>query len=65
MTTMGILEELKGRGFDIKYRESVFKAVERLVDCGLVEKYYERDKGIRYRVMRTTLEIDLLNDTVK
>lgn len=54
-----ILNELEKRGFGIKYRESVYRALEKLAAAGLVEKYYDRkEKGIRYRLVKTKLEMD-------
>jgi len=56
---MEILDELRRRGFGIKYRESVYRALEKLTAAGLLEKYYDKkQKGIRYRLVKTKLEID-------
>jgi Fe2+ or Zn2+ uptake regulation protein len=54
-----ILDELKKRDYGIKYRESVYRALEKLVAAGLVEKYYDKEeRGIKYRLVKTKLEID-------
>jgi len=54
-----ILNELNSRGFTIKYRESVYRALEKLAAADLVEKYYDRrEKGIRYRLLRTRIEVN-------
>lgn len=50
---------------DLKYRESVFKALEKLVDADLVEKYYEKDKGILYKLKKKQIIIDLTEGKVK
>jgi|Deesub1362B_J571_1020462.scaffolds.fasta_scaffold00647_13 DNA-binding transcriptional ArsR family regulator len=50
---------------NIKYRESVFKALEKLVEADLVEKFYEKDKGIAYRLKRKKVTIDLIKEVVK
>lgn len=51
--------------FKVKRRESIYKALERLVDSRLVEKYYEEGRGMCYRVFKTELEIDLVKGTVE
>jgi len=57
---IGVLNELNVRGFKIKYRESVYRALEKLVAAGLVEKYYDNEeRGIRYGVGRTRISFDL------
>jgi len=50
---------------NIKYRESVFKALEKLVEADLVEKFYEKDKGITYRLKREKITIDLTKEVVE
>lgn len=54
-----ILKELQTRSILIKYRESVYRDLEKLVGTGLVEKYYDnKDKGIRYRLLITKIQVD-------
>lgn len=54
-----ILNELNNKGFTIKYRESVYRALEKLTAAGLVEKYYDRKEGgIRYKLLRKKIEVD-------
>jgi len=50
---------------NIKYRESVFKALEKLVEADLVEKFYEKGKGITYRLKRKKITIDLTKEVVE
>ncbi len=50
---------------NIKYRESVFKALEKLVEADLVEKFYKKNKGILYRLKKEKIIIDLVNEEVK
>jgi len=50
---------------NLKYRESVFKALEKLVEANLVEKFYEKDKGIAYRLKRKKITIDLIKEKVE
>lgn len=60
-----ILNELNERSFKIKYRASVFRALEKLTSAGLVEKYYDREReGINYRLLKTGLNINLVRGTV-
>ena len=51
--------------FKVKRRESIYKALERLVDSGLVEKHHEEGRGMCYRIVKTRLEIDLAKGTVE
>jgi DNA-binding transcriptional ArsR family regulator len=47
------------------YRESVFKALERLFEAELVEKYYEKGRGLVYRLKREKITIDFVREEVK
>ena len=61
----GVLGELGRKEFGTKYRESVFRALEKLANAGLVEKYYDNEKrGIRYRLLKTRVEIDFKTGTI-
>lgn len=42
-------------------RESIYRALEVLVDAQLLTKEYERDKGVVYRVTHEELLVDLRN----
>jgi hypothetical protein len=55
-----VLSELNNRGFTIRYRDSVYRALEKLTVAGFLEKYYGKEGGgIRYRLLGTKLEADL------
>jgi len=55
-----IFSELsKQEGFRVKYPESIYKALQKLVDCGLVKKYYDRERGLLYSPVCSKIEIDL------
>jgi DNA-binding transcriptional ArsR family regulator len=55
-----MVSELGKRGLEVKYRESVYKAAEKLVFAGLVEKYYDSSqKHIVYVLHRTRMKVDL------
>jgi Fe2+ or Zn2+ uptake regulation protein len=43
-TSLDYKEKLVESGFDVKYKESVYKDLQLLVDAGLVEKYYDKEK---------------------
>jgi len=46
---MEIKRALDASGLGIKYRESVYRALDRLASAGLVEKFYDRnEKKIKY-----------------
>ena len=62
-----IYQTLISTGFDIGDRDTVYKALQMLVDAGLVEKYYDmRVKRISYKVVTKQIHIDVptLNLTV-
>jgi Fe2+ or Zn2+ uptake regulation protein len=62
-----IYQTLISTGFDIGDRDTVYKALQMLVDAGLVEKYYDMEvKRICYKVVTKQIHIDVpsLNLTV-
>jgi len=66
LTVQELMSELsQDPNFKIKHRESVYKILEKLVDSGLVEKYYERRRGMCYRIVKTKLEIDLAKGSIQ
>ncbi|MGC8935439.1 MAG: hypothetical protein ACP5LN_09810 [Thermoproteota archaeon] len=65
MTVVRVLEELKRKKFEIEYRESVYRALEKLLDAGLVEKYYVKEKGLCYTTKVRLVVIDLVKDDVE
>jgi Fe2+ or Zn2+ uptake regulation protein len=65
MPVIQVLEELKKRRFDVKYRESVYRALEKLVDSGLVEKCYIKNKGLCYKLKVKIVKIDLSKSEVE
>ena len=60
-----VMTKLAQRGISLKYRESVYKAIEKLVNAGLVEKFYDKEEGICYKPLMRRIEIDLVEGTVK
>jgi len=65
MTVIQVLDELKRKKFEIEYRESVYRALEKLLDAGLVEKYYIKEKGLCYTTKVKLVVIDLMKDNVE
>ena len=59
-----VLELIQDPDFKVKRRESIYKALEKLVDSGLVKKYHEEGRGMCYSIVKTRLEIDLAKGTV-
>jgi|Deesub1362A_J573_1020465.scaffolds.fasta_scaffold21634_2 Fe2+ or Zn2+ uptake regulation protein len=65
MTVIQVLGQLRKRRFEVKYRESVYRALEKLFDAELVEKCYIKEKGLCYKIRSKFLTIDLTQATVK
>lgn len=63
-TVKEIHKELGEKGQKIKYRESVYKALERMVAIGLAEKIYEK-RIVRYKSKYSKIEVDLLSEKTK
>ncbi len=65
MNVIQVLEELRKRKFDVKYRESVYRALEKLVDSELVEKSYIREKGLCYKLKAKIIKIDVTKGEIE
>jgi len=66
LTLKEILSELsQDPDFKVKRRESIYKALEKLIDSGLLEKHHEARRGMCYRIVKIRLEIDLTKGTVE
>jgi Fe2+ or Zn2+ uptake regulation protein len=50
-------------GSKLTYRESVYKALEKLTDVDLLEKTYVKNKGICYKLSKRQLFIDFVSGT--
>jgi Fe2+ or Zn2+ uptake regulation protein len=64
MTVMEVLEKLKEKGINIKYRETVYRVLEKLLDAELVEKYYIKERGLCYKLSTVILIIDLVKGII-
>jgi len=65
MNVMLVLKELNNKGLKVKYRETIYRALEKLVDSGLVEKFYNREKGLCYKLKAKTIKIDLTKGEIE
>jgi len=63
-TLMQIYEELKNKNIPIKYRESVYKSLERLISVGLVKKVYEK-RTVLYKSRFSKIKVDLVSETIE
>jgi hypothetical protein len=60
-TSQGYKEELLKRGLEIKYKESIYKDLQLLVEAGLIQKYYDKEsKTIVYGSRIGTVVFDLM-----
>jgi len=63
-TVLEVKSRLKSKGFDVKYRETVYRAIEKLVDAELVEKYYVKEKGLCYKLSLTRMTIEITKESL-
>jgi Fe2+ or Zn2+ uptake regulation protein len=61
---IGVMQRLKGKGYDLKYRETVYRALEKLVAAGLIEKYYEQKSGLCYKLVSRRLTIEIKRESI-
>jgi Fe2+ or Zn2+ uptake regulation protein len=66
LTLKEVMSELtQDPAFSVKRRESIYKALEILVKCGLAEKRYEKGRGMCYRVVKKKIEINLAKESIE
>jgi len=58
-TVLGVLNKLKSKGLDVKHRETVYRALEKLVEAELVEKFYAKDTGLCYKLSLTRITVEI------
>ena len=58
LTTKKAFKKIKGSEVDVKYRQSVYRALEDLCDADLVNKIYNENVGIHYKLEKNKLVID-------
>ena len=63
-TVLEVLNKLKKESPDVRYRETVYRALEKLVDAELVEKFYAKGKGLCYKLSSTRITIKLTKENV-
>lgn len=65
-TVKDIFQEIKKtQKVSVRYRESIYRALEKLVNAGLVEKYYDKEKGICYKLLMRKIKLDLVEGTAE
>ena len=64
-TVIEVLEDLKKKKIEIKYRETVYRALEKLFDAELVGKYYAKEKGICYKLTAKRVVIDIVKGVIE
>ncbi len=65
LTVVQVLEELRRSNQQLKYRETVYRALEKLLDAGLVDKSYIKNKGLCYKLLVNHLTIDIKSDSLE
>jgi Fe2+ or Zn2+ uptake regulation protein len=63
-TALEALTKLKRKGLEVKYRETVYRALEKLVEAELVEKFYLKEKGICYKLSLNCITIMITKESV-
>lgn len=63
-TVLEVLNRLKKKGLDVKYRETIYRALEILVDAELVEKFYVKEKGLCYKLSLTRITIEITKESL-
>ena len=53
-----VVQTLETKGYKTKYRETAFRSLEKLADAGLVEKTYQRRKGVIYNLKKNQVVIN-------
>lgn len=57
-TVKEVIKRLSELGVETRYRESVYKALEKLVSANLVKKTYVQNKGICYELKTSKIAVD-------
>ena len=65
MTAAKVLEELKKRKLEVKYRETVYRALEKLLAAGLVDKFYVQNEGLYYKLKVSCITVDFSKDSLE
>jgi Fe2+ or Zn2+ uptake regulation protein len=56
----GFYNKVIDRGFNIRYKESVYKELQTLVQADLIDKYYDvQSKKILYRLKTNKVVVDI------
>lgn len=65
MTVVQVLEELKKRNGQVKYRETAYRALEKLLEVGILDKSYIRNKGLCYKLIVRRITIDIATGSLE
>lgn len=63
-TLREVFEEIQNTSNSLKYRESVYKVLEKLSETGLVKKIREGN-SVRYRAIYSEIQADFLEEELK
>jgi len=61
---VGVLQKLRSKGLDARYRETVYRGLEKLADAELVEKYYDKESGLCYKLTSDRFKIEIRRESV-
>jgi len=66
LTLSEIFDEIKNNNLlDIKHRESIYRALEKLVEAKIVKKFYIQNKGLCYVLIVNQILLDIKNEEIK
>jgi hypothetical protein len=53
-----VMDFVESKGHKIRYRETMFRSLEKLTDAELIDKTYQREKGIVYVLKKQEIMIN-------
>ena len=63
-TVKEVLQELVKRNQQVRYRETVYRALEKLVDAHLVDKFYKKEHGLCYKLVSSQITIEIKSNSI-
>ena len=64
-TVKEVLNSLRKKGLDVKYRETVYRALEKLVDSEIIEKFYVKERGLCYTLSSDHITIEISKESIR
>lgn len=65
-TVKDVLNHIHKEGHQIQYKETIYRALEKLVNAGLVEKFYDNERKAIYYVLKIEkIIIDVSNGKIE